>query len=135
MFGHVLREAGLEVGPGRLADALRGLDQVELTQRDDVYWTLRQTLVSRAEDLETFDNGFAAWFEGIGAMPAERSRLRLLQGGLDGGEGDAGDAEETTVPGWSEEEVLRRKDFALLREDELAEVRRLVGRIAAERPE
>ena len=29
-FGRVLREAGLEVGPGRLADALTGLDLVDL---------------------------------------------------------------------------------------------------------
>src|SRR6478735_998984 len=50
----VLREAGLEVGPGRVADALRGLDAVELSRPDDVYWTLRQTLVARAEDLEAF---------------------------------------------------------------------------------
>jgi uncharacterized protein len=40
-FGRVLREAGLEVGPGRVSDALRGLDAVDLTRRDDVYWTLR----------------------------------------------------------------------------------------------
>ncbi len=51
-FGRVLREAGLEVGPGRIADALTGLDPVELARRDDVYWTLRQTLVSRGEELD-----------------------------------------------------------------------------------
>src|SRR5207247_2150890 len=61
-FGRVLREAGLEVGPGRLADALAGLDQVDLERQDDVYWTLRQTLVSRADDLEPFDRAFRAWF-------------------------------------------------------------------------
>lgn len=41
-FGRVLREAGIEVGSGRLEAALRGLDAVDLTSRDDVYWTLRQ---------------------------------------------------------------------------------------------
>ena len=48
-FGRVLREAGLEVGPGRLQDALRGLDRVDITRQDDVYWTLRTTLVARME--------------------------------------------------------------------------------------
>src|SRR4249920_3018104 len=61
-FGRVLREAGLEVGPGRLVDALTGLDRVDLTRQDDVYWTLRQTLVSRHDDLEAFDLAFRAWF-------------------------------------------------------------------------
>src|SRR5215470_17694530 len=61
-FGRVLREVGLEVGPGRLQDALRGLDEVDLTSQDDVYWALRQTLVSRRDELELFDRAFAAWF-------------------------------------------------------------------------
>ena len=61
-FGRVLREAGLEVGPGRMEDALRGLDRVDVTRQDDVYWTLRTTLVARREDLEPFDRAFDAWF-------------------------------------------------------------------------
>jgi uncharacterized protein with von Willebrand factor type A (vWA) domain len=32
-FGRVLREAGLEVGPGRIADALRGMDHVDITDQ------------------------------------------------------------------------------------------------------
>jgi uncharacterized protein with von Willebrand factor type A (vWA) domain len=61
-FGRVLREAGLEVGPGRIADALRGLDHVDITRQEDVYWTLRTTLVARREDLDPFDRAFDAWF-------------------------------------------------------------------------
>src|SRR5215468_2572655 len=61
-FGRVLREAGVEVGPGRIEDALRGLDAVDLAEQADVYWTLRQTLVSRHDELELFDRAFAAWF-------------------------------------------------------------------------
>ena len=71
-FGRVLREAGLEVGPGRLADALTGLDLVDLTRRDDVYWTLRQTLVARHEDLEAFDRAFRAWFLRAPTAPMRR---------------------------------------------------------------
>ena len=55
-FGRVLREAGLPVGPGRVADALRGLDLVDIAARDDVYWTLRTTLTSCHEDLAVFDH-------------------------------------------------------------------------------
>src|SRR5207249_5591114 len=59
-FGRILREAGLEVGPGRISDALTGLDCLDIRNRDDVYWALRTTLVSRAEDLDSFDRAFAA---------------------------------------------------------------------------
>ena len=61
-FGRVLREAGLEIGPGRLTDALRALDAVDLARRDDVYYSLRQTLVSRHDELALFDRAFDAWF-------------------------------------------------------------------------
>ena len=73
-FGRVLREAGLEVGPGRVADALKGLDAVDLPRQDDVYWTLRQTLVSRREDIEAFDRAFDAWF--LGSTAARRASGR-----------------------------------------------------------
>ena len=76
-FGRVLREAGIEVGAGRLADALRGLDRVDLTRQDDVYWTLRTTLVARREELEPFDRAFRAWFlraPGRRRRPAARTR-------------------------------------------------------------
>ncbi|MBV8259011.1 MAG: hypothetical protein JO073_14460, partial [Actinobacteria bacterium] len=71
-FGRVLREAGLEVGPGRIQDALRGLDAVQLERSDDVYWTLRQTLVSRMEDLDAFDRAFEAWFLRAPVKPSPR---------------------------------------------------------------
>ena len=61
-FGRVLREGGLEIGPGRLADALSALDHVDVTEQDDVYWALSTTLVARREDLDAFDKAFAAWF-------------------------------------------------------------------------
>ena len=54
-FGRVLREVGLEVGPGRVADALRGIAAVDLTRQEDVYFALRQTLVSRHDELDLFD--------------------------------------------------------------------------------
>ena len=62
-FGRILREAGLEVGPGRMQDALLGLAAVDLTNRDDVYWALRCTIVSRRDDIEVFDAAFAAFWE------------------------------------------------------------------------
>src|SRR3954447_12676867 len=71
-FGRVLREGGLEVGPGRIGDALRGLESVDLERQEDVYWTLRATLVSRREDLDAFDRAFDAWFLRVGVKPTSR---------------------------------------------------------------
>jgi len=57
-FGRILREAGLEVGPGRLKDAIQGLDAIDLARRDEVYQALCCTLVSRRDDLPVFDAAF-----------------------------------------------------------------------------
>jgi uncharacterized protein with von Willebrand factor type A (vWA) domain len=140
-FGRVLREAGLEVGPGRLADALTGLDLVDLSRRDDVYWTLRQTLVSRREDLDIFDAAFRAWFLRAPTAPVFRAEsdlksLRVLRQAAEAQRrGDEGEAEsEKTTLGYSREELLRRRDFAELTRDEFAEVARLICDIAQNRP-
>jgi hypothetical protein len=141
-FGRVLREAGIEVGPGRLADALTALDQVELARRDDVYWSLRQTLVAKHTELEAFDRAFAAWFERTPSVLLSRDapeppQLRLVVGKVterDPGEADDGDEEALESGGWSPDEVLRHKDFATLTPDELVAVRAAITRIGAERP-
>ena len=78
-FGRVLHEAGLEVGPGRVADALRALDSVDLARQEDVYFSLRQTLVSRHDELELFDRAFSAWFLRAPVLPAVRTRSAMEQ--------------------------------------------------------
>ena len=136
----MLREGGLEVGPGRLADGLRGLDAVDLRRRDDVYWTLRQTLVSRAEDLETFDRAFDAWFLRVPGQHAPREVERALRRQVERREagvprpGPAVDGGEPHAETWSDTELLRRLDFAAMTSDELARARDLIRELALERP-
>jgi uncharacterized protein len=140
-FGRVLREAGLEVGPGRLADALTGLDLIDLSRRDDVYWTLRQTLVSRRDDLDAFDAAFRAWFLRAPTAPVfrqgtEAQSLRLLRRSSASKPADEGGeaGEELTSLGFSPEELLRQRDFADLTREEFENVGRLIAEIAAGRP-
>ena len=138
-FGRVLREAGLEVGPGRISDALHGLDAVDLAQRDDVYWTLRQTLVSRADDIDAFDRAFAAWFLRAPELAPSRTprteRAKTFGSASRKGqdEAEAGDDGEEKA-GWSPEELLRRKDFSELTPEELTRLRRLITDLAKARP-
>ena len=140
-FGRILREAGLEVGPGRLADALSGLDETGLARRDDVYWTLRTTLVSRADDLETFDRAFAAWFLGAPVRLEQRRQAemtrrepRAVPAGTQADGEQPPDAGDDETGGFSFEETLRHKDFAEMTPEELARARKLIAKIATERP-
>ena len=139
VFGRVLREGGLEVGPGRIAAALRGLDAVDLVRQEDVYWTLRQTLVARREDLEIFDRAFNAWFLRAAVRPqlaeAEPPRKagQRRKGGVPG-PGPELDGGEVEVGAWSGEELLRTRDFATMTSEELARARALINRIGIDRP-
>jgi uncharacterized protein with von Willebrand factor type A (vWA) domain len=140
-FGRVLREVGIEVGPGRVVDAVRGLGEVDLTRQEDVYFTLRQTLVSRHDELELFDRAFAAWFLRGPIAPlvrqkaerrlADRRALDTLESGNDESEEYAGDPREL---GASEHELLREKNFAEMTPEEFERARRLMAAIARARP-
>ena len=140
-FGRVLREVGLEVGPGRVADALRGIAAVDLTRQEDVYFALRQTLVSRHDELDLFDRAFNAWFLRAPVLPPVRAVQSPLQqekvgeslSDAAGGEPDdeMGDPLELGASG---HELLRDKDFAEMTPDEYRRVKRLIAEIAGNRP-
>jgi uncharacterized protein len=139
-FGRVLREAGLEIGPGRVADALSALDQVDLARQDDVYWSLRSTLVTRFEEIDAFDRAFNAWFLRAPVMPPTRVRSARLprarmisRGDPVRGEDRDGHTDRLEV-GWSPTEVLRHRDFAAMTPDEFARARVLMRKLAMARP-
>ena len=63
-----------------------GWDAVELTCQEDVYFTLRQTLVCRHDELELFDRAFVAWFlRGPVAPLVRRASARAERAGAIGG--------------------------------------------------
>jgi uncharacterized protein with von Willebrand factor type A (vWA) domain len=146
-FGRVLHEAGLEIGPGRVADSLRALDAVDLARQEDVYFALRQTLVSRQDELDLFDRAFGAWFLRAPVLPPVRSRsgaeveTRVGQAPTDRlrrREEDGEQEDETGDPlelGASAQELLRDKDFSELTGDELRRLRELIARISRTRPQ
>ena len=127
-FGRVLREAGLEVGPGRLTDALQGLDAVGSPVEKTLYWTLRTTLVARREEIEPFDRAFAAWF--LAPVPAPAASRRPAKTDRPAAPRVRRDAKLPADPpdaagepesiGYSAHEVLRRRDFASMNEAESA---------------
>ena len=81
-FGRVLREAGLRgrAGPRRRRAARRSTPSTS-TRQDDVYWALRQTLVSRRDELELFDRAFQAWFLRAPLAPPRAARAAGARAG------------------------------------------------------
>jgi uncharacterized protein with von Willebrand factor type A (vWA) domain len=61
----LLRRAGLPIGPGRIIDLVRALNQIELSRRDDVRITVRSLLCSRREDFDKFDKVFDLFWNSL----------------------------------------------------------------------
>jgi uncharacterized protein with von Willebrand factor type A (vWA) domain len=57
-FVHALRRAGVTVGTSQFHTALEAVRAAGFTRRDDFYYVLRATLITRPEQFETFHQVF-----------------------------------------------------------------------------
>jgi len=134
-FSRVLRGAGVDVPVGATLTFARGLAEVGLTHRDGVYWTGRATLLTRPEQIATYDSVFAGFWSEAGSTEANDESVAEIAIALDvpGTHDDAsgGDVEQPDVPvvtvRWSPTEVLRRRDFAAYSAAEFVEARKLMA--------
>ncbi len=62
-FARVLRGASLGVPIGSVLMFVEALGRVGISDRDNVYWAARSTLVHRPEDLGLFDRAFAVFWD------------------------------------------------------------------------
>jgi uncharacterized protein len=134
-FGRILRGVGLRAGTDRLVEFARALEELDASRRDDVYWAGRVTLVSRPEEIETYDRAFELfWDSGASANARPTSKVRLSIPQPDQSVLPAKKTVETNERGedavrlrYSPVEVLRTKDFALYSPEEFAELHRLLA--------
>lgn len=150
-FTRTLRAAGLPVGPHKAMRALEAVQAVGIERRDDVYWALHATLTDRHDQHEIFDQAFHMFWrnpellkKAMGLMlPAMRAELakegpelsRRLQDTLaKAPPPDLDEREkkkqEIQIDGrlvFSDEEILRAKDFEQMTAAELDEARRLIA--------
>ena len=57
-FARLLRAAGLRIGPDRVIDCVKALELADCHRRDDWYWTMCATLLSKHEQKPIFDQAF-----------------------------------------------------------------------------
>ena len=140
LFGRMLRDAGLDVHHGRLFDAVRALEWVNVGSRADVAATLRSLLVHDRDEIARFDRAFELFFRAHRApapgLPlfslGERPRVvaRPAPGPpihADFEEIQEGSPGTTRAVGaWSAASVSRTKDFGDFTERELERARALL---------
>ena len=151
-FATLLRRQSLPITPRQVIDAARGLEHLDLSDRQEIYVGLRALLVTRPEEVAIFDRCFEAFWrmrteaddvaEALAgpSLPGEspeppvdsqagrKERLELEGWGDEEG-ADDGD-EPLGVPVASETEALVARDFSTFSADQLDELLRLTVQIA-----
>jgi uncharacterized protein with von Willebrand factor type A (vWA) domain len=138
----LMRAGGAQVGLGDLLAAHRALAAVDATQREEAFYALRAALCASHAEMAVFAEAFALAFASgeTPEDPLERlgqiERAALPRTGLPA-EAPGAEVEVDAVPtpaAWSEEELLRERDFALYSDAERAVARRLLVRLAQRAP-
>ena len=151
-FARTLRAAGLPLGPGRVLDAVGAAAEVGLGRREDLYFALHATLVSRAEHRALFDQAFRLFWQEPQAVPAAlaallpqaprpapppppiaRRHAEALAPARPAPRAPRAPALEVEAHlAWSDREVLRTKDFEEMSAEEVREAERAIARLRLE---
>src|SRR4051794_14573246 len=116
-FARALRAAGLPVTQDRTRSYLEATALVGLDDQRATYWAGRATLCSGPDDLDRYDQVFAAWFRSqdrSASPPPERSDRPQTQAALEEADsaGDVQGDDDSLDTMASATEVLRHRDIA-----------------------
>jgi uncharacterized protein len=137
-----MRAAGARVGVGEVLTAHRALAAVDPADRDDAFYALRAAMCSTRAELDVFAEAFSIVFmtpgnaldDPLGELgQIRRAATPRASMPLDGEEGVA-EVDQPVPAAYSDEELLRHKDFADYSDAERAAARRLLSRIASRAP-
>lgn len=149
-FARLLRASGLPVGPGRVMDALSAVQAAGLERRDDFYWALHAVFVCKRSEQILFDQAFHLFWRdpdllkramamilpsiSVPAQPQPENAVRRLAEALlpDSGESltqGEPDVEFDAALTFSDQELLRQKDFEEMSLAELEEAKRAIQRL------
>jgi uncharacterized protein with von Willebrand factor type A (vWA) domain len=152
-FAALLRRHGLSVTLTEATDAVRALEHLDLSDRDEVFLGLRTVFVSRVEEMPAFERCFNAFWR---AAPEKEPVMQGLIAPPDGrgtepppggpkvagqkredvaletwmGEGEEAAGEPLGVPSVSDREALMTQDFSTFTAEQLDEIARLTVQIA-----
>ncbi|MDF1871282.1 VWA domain-containing protein [Vannielia sp.] len=157
-FARALRKAGLPIGPGRVIDAIRAVEAAGFTSKTDFYHTLAACFISKPEQRIVFAQIFRLYWrdprymehmmslmlpsvrgvqEEKAAQAAEKRAAEALLDGVDRDlpdmpEEQGGDTqiEIDASATMSREERLKSLDFEQMSNDEVAEAKRIIARMA-----
>ena len=148
-FARLLRASGLAIGPGRMIDTVNAAAAVGVQRRDDFYWALHAALVSRHSEQALFGQAFDLFWRdpdllkramslllpsiSAPAHPHESKAARRLAEAMLAPSGERVAAESAreinAAMTFSDQELLRQKDFEQMSMAELNDAKRAIERL------
>jgi uncharacterized protein with von Willebrand factor type A (vWA) domain len=135
-----MRAHGARVGLGEVLAAQRALAAVDATSRTEAFYALRAALCSTRAEMNAFAGAFTAVFGTDEALDSLDELGDVAKQALPrvaippAGDEAPAHALEAAPAAWSEEGLLREKDFAAYTDAERAVARRLLAQIALRGP-
>ena len=136
-FSQILRGLGIKIPLSRVMSFIEALGWVGLNERDSVYWAGRATLISDPEEIRLYNRAFKVFWErrspsGVDVELPPISVSIAMDSDEEAADADLDtdlDAGPTIQLRYSSTETLKGKDFAECTENELDELRRLMGNL------
>ncbi|MGH7871284.1 MAG: vWA domain-containing protein [Candidatus Binatia bacterium] len=151
-FGRALKELGVKVSLSQVIDASKSIDLIDVAEKTDFRALLRANLISQKEDFPAFDMLFDCFWreQGYERMPMETMEIQGTptdSHAQEGGDEEGGleeaatesmpkenvpleNLEEFSVPTYSPQELMNRKDFSEMSVEESRAIARAILLIA-----
>ena len=150
-FGRALKQLGVKVSLSQVIDASRSLNLVDIAEKEDFRALLRSNLISQVEDFPIFDTVFDCFWreQNYERVPMETLEIEgtpTESQAQEGGEEDGLDEafaetpakdnvelenlDEFSIPTYSAQELLNRKDFSEMSVEESRAIARAILLIA-----
>ena len=147
LFGRVCKALGMTVSPNRMIEVANALEHIQLGRKEDFRHALRALIVSRQRDLELFDQAFDLFWQqhsdgwidirllsGDNLPKPQQQRFLPNPGYRDNNafRDDRPESDQEMIVLYqtvSDDEILRHKDFALMTGEEIAEARKIMGKL------
>ncbi len=151
-FGRALKQLGVKVSLSQVIDSSKAIDLVDIAEKTDFRALLRANLISQKEDFPVFDMLFDCFWreQGYERMPMETMEIQGTPSdsqAQEGGDEEGGleeaaseslpkenvpleNLDEFSVPTYSPQELMNRKDFSEMSVEESRAIARAILLIA-----
>jgi uncharacterized protein with von Willebrand factor type A (vWA) domain len=150
-FGRALKQLGVKLSLSQVIDASRSLEFVDIAEKVDFRALLRSNLISQKEDFPVFDMLFDCFWRELGHERAPMETLEIQGTPAESNAQEGGDEEgledaiaetlanenvplenldEFSVPTYSPQELINRKDFSEMSVEESRAIARAILLIA-----